>query len=101
MKDFVKRNRHCFTFGVAHNPMIRIVFDDIGRVHPVEWLVCATIGMNCYTTIGFHHDKSERFRKSGLKSTGIFHCAARNDESHLTILADATTSRGGRACVSE
>ena len=81
--------------------MIRIVFDDVRGVHPVEWLVCTAVGMNCYTTIGFHHDKSKCFGESGFESTGIFHSAARNDESHLTILADTTTSRGGRAYVSE
>lgn len=101
MKDLVKRNCHCFTLRVAHYPMISVVLNDVGGVHPVEWLVCTTIGMDCDATIGFHHDKSKRFGESGFESTGIFHSAARNDESHLTILADATTSRGGRACVSE
>jgi hypothetical protein len=88
MKDFVKSDCHRFALGVANNPMVFIVFDDVRGVHPVEWLVGATVGMDGNASVGLHHDKSQCFGQTGLQATGIFHGATRYKKSHVPSLAD-------------
>jgi hypothetical protein len=87
-EDFMKSDCHCFALGVANNPMIFIVFDDIGRVHPVQRFVGASIGVDGNASVGLHHDESQSFRQTGLQATGIFHGATRYKKSHVPSLAD-------------
>jgi hypothetical protein len=88
VKDLMECNGHGFALGVAHNPVIVVVFDDVRGVHPVEWLVCAAVGMNSNTSIGLHHDESQRFGKARLETAGIFNSATRYEKSHVSSLAD-------------
>jgi predicted metal-dependent TIM-barrel fold hydrolase len=46
--------------------MVLVVLNHVRRVHPVEWLVGATIGMDSDTTIGLHHHKAQSFWETGL-----------------------------------
>jgi hypothetical protein len=42
--------------------MVRVVFNNVWCSHPVEGLIGAAVGMNCYTSIGLDHDKAKCFR---------------------------------------
>jgi hypothetical protein len=68
--------------------MIFIVFDDIGRVHPVQWLVSTSVGMDGNASVGLDHHKSQSLGQSGLQTSGVFHCATHYKKSHIPILAD-------------
>ena len=85
-------------FGVGDFPTIREFANLIWCIHPVEWFVCATIGVNGNTAIGFNHDEARGLGQRSLEPTDVVDRATGNDETHVLILTNrAASARRGRA----
>ena len=87
-----------FVFGVRDFPAVGKFTNLVRRIHPVEWFVGPTIGMNGNTAIGFDHDEACGFRQRSLEPTDVVDRATGDDKTHALILTHrAVSARRGRA----
>jgi len=50
-----------------------------GGGHPIQWFICAVIGVNGHRTIGFDQQKSVRRRQVGFQAADIINRATSNN----------------------
>jgi hypothetical protein len=72
--------------------MVRVVCNNVWCSHPVEGLIGAAVGMNCYTAISLDHHEAQRLRETRFEPSGIFNSAPSNEESHNNSIADWASS---------
>jgi hypothetical protein len=72
-----------FTLGIGDHPVIAVVDERVRRVHPVERLVGATVGMDGDATVGLHHDETHGLGEMGIEPTSIVDGATGYDETHV------------------
>ena len=56
--DLTEGNGQRLPLGVGHDPPVVLLHQVIWRVHPVERLVGATVGVDGDTAVGLHHDQT-------------------------------------------
>ena len=82
MQHFEQVDDQLLALGVGHNPVVTIVGDGVGSVHPVERLIRAAVGMNGNATIGFHHDEANRFGEMSREAPVVINGAASDNKTH-------------------
>ena len=70
---------------VRDHPHGVVLHDGVGRVHPVEWLVGAAVGVDSHATIGFDHDEAQCHREMVIEAPSIVDAAAGDDQSHRRV----------------
>ena len=70
--------------GSRNPPHARLLVDDqpVGRVHPIERLVGAAVGVDGHAAVGLDHDQTHRRRQMGLEPAVVVDGAAGDHEPH-------------------
>jgi len=75
--------------GIGDDPSPLFFRNAIGGIHPVEWLIGATVRVNRHATIGLHHDEASCQRKVSRESAGIVDRTRGDDETHEDVIVGA------------
>ena len=82
MQHLEQVDHKLLALGVGHDPVVAIVGDGVGGIHPVERLVCAAVGVNGNATIGFHHDEANCFGEMSREASVVINGAASDNKTH-------------------
>ena len=69
-------------FAVGDDPHVVVDSQLIGRVHPVERLVRAAVGVDGDATVGLDHDEAHRLGQVRVEPALVVDGAASDDEAH-------------------
>ena len=81
-QGLVQCDAQCLALGTRNCPTFVVKRKPVGGIHPVEWLVSTSVGMDRHAAIGLDHDQPHSLGKMGGEPAVVVDGAAGNDESH-------------------
>jgi hypothetical protein len=84
---------------VGHHDAVVVLRDRVGRVHPVDRLVGAAVGVDGDAAVALDHDEAHRLGERGVESTGVGDGAAGDEQAHRVSLSRRGGDRQARTRV--
>ena len=81
-EHFVDRDAQRLALGAGDGPTFVVEGQAIRGVHPVQWFVGTTVGVDRNTAVGFDHDESNGFGQMSGEATVVVDSAAGDDKTH-------------------
>jgi hypothetical protein len=89
-QDLVEGDRQRLALGAGDHPMVAVVGEGVGRVHPVQRLVGTAVGVDGDASVGLHHDQPHGLWQVGRQAAGIVDRAAGDHETHVVEAIEPT-----------
>ena len=85
-------------FGFVTTQWSPSIDERVRRVHPVQRLVRAAVGMDRHAAVGLHHDQPGRLGKVGVEPTGVVDRTAGDHQTHGATLSGSFGARSPSTC---
>jgi hypothetical protein len=80
--DLLQSDDQALALRIGYLPAVLRLEEGVGGVHPVEWFVGATVGVDRHASVGLDHDQTHRFGEMGGEAAFVVNGATSDDESH-------------------
>lgn len=81
-QDFVNRDDEALAFGANDSPFGSVFDEAVWGVHPIQWLIRSTIGMDRHAAVGLNHDEALRLGEMSSETAVVVDGAAGDDKAH-------------------